>query len=78
MPGKKHTATNGLSRRGATPEEMEQEAKKEDIDNFIEAQLETSKLFPLQTMILPLLIFLNALNPKDLFPARHNSPPSFF
>ena len=46
VPGKKHTAANGLSRRGATPEEMEQEAEEENIDDFIEAQLESLQVVP--------------------------------
>ena len=41
IPGKKHTAANGLSRRGATPDKMKEEAKEEDIDDFIDAQLDS-------------------------------------
>lgn len=41
VPCKKHTATDRLSRRVATYQEMKEEAEEEDIDDFIDAQLES-------------------------------------
>ena len=39
--GKKLTAADCLFRRRATPNKMKEEAKKEDIDDFIDAQLDS-------------------------------------
>lgn len=38
VPGKKDTAADGLSRRVATDQEMEEEAEEEDIDDLLEFQ----------------------------------------
>ena len=39
VPGDKHTAADGLSRRPATEEEIEEQGNEQDIDEFIQAQL---------------------------------------
>ena len=44
---KKHTAADGLSRRKATLDEMKKKAKEGDIDNFIDAQLDSFWASPL-------------------------------
>ncbi|RVD90130.1 uncharacterized protein DFL_001106 [Arthrobotrys flagrans] len=44
VPGKKHTAADGLSRRPATQEEIAEADNEEDIDDFIDAQLNNISL----------------------------------
>ena len=45
MPRKKHTTADGLFQRDATPKKIEQKAEEENINNFIEAQLESLWVF---------------------------------
>ena len=46
VPEKKHTAADGLSKKGATAKELE-ELEEEDIDSFIDGQLNSLQTFTL-------------------------------
>ena len=46
VPGRKHSAPDGLSRRPRGPSDDEDEAHEEDIDDFIDAQLNCIRLCP--------------------------------
>ena len=47
IAGKKHTAADGLSRRPATQDDVEEAAKEPDIEDFIEAELNSVRIAPI-------------------------------
>ena len=46
VPGTKHTAADGLSRRPATERELEATTREEDIDDFIDARMDMASVVP--------------------------------
>ena len=50
MPGRKHTAADGLSRRPRGPSDSEDEAVEGDIDDFIDGQLNCVRVCPVRAL----------------------------
>ena len=53
VPGTKNGAADGLSRKPATPEEMEEQEKERDVDEFIAAEISYLRVAvsPVETMV---------------------------
>jgi hypothetical protein len=49
VPGKKHLAADGLSRKPRTDSDIQEEEQEEDIEEFIEAQLFSLRIAPVRT-----------------------------
>jgi hypothetical protein len=59
VPGNKHTAADGLSRRPATDKELQFEAQEEEIDDFIDAHMGFCRVVPYREVgIMPAHTFL--------------------